>query len=240
MVQRPAGGAQVSVNPLGPQFVPNSTQGLEDNAVRSIIAVLLLLGSVAMAKADVLTAVTQRDHQTLSALLEAGSNPDQRNGEGQTALLVAVWENDVAAARLLLAAGADVNAKDSINDSPFLLAGARGRLDILKLILEHGPDLEARNRFGGTALIPAAERGHLETVQVLLAAGVDPNHINNLGWTALMEAVILGDGSEVYQRIVTALLEGGSDPAIPDGNGVTAHEHATERGYDAIAALLTP
>ena len=137
-----------------------------------------------------------------------------------------------------LAAGADVDAKDSISDSPFLLAGARGRLEILRLILEHGPDLKSRNRFGGTALIPAAERGHLETVQLLLAAGVDPNHINDLGWTALMEAVILGDGSEIYREIIVALLEGGADPAIPDGGGISPYEHATRLGYEAIARLL--
>lgn len=206
--------------------------------MRYILAMLLLLGSITMAKADVLDAVTQRDSQALARLLQAGEAPDQRNAEGQTALLVAVWNNDIASARLLLEAGADVNAKDRISDSPFLLAGARGRLDILRLILDHGPDLKSLNRFGGTALIPAAERGHLETVEALLKAGVDPNHVNNLGWTALMEAVILGDGTETYQRIVTALLDGGADPAIPDGNGVTAHEHATERGYSAIAALL--
>lgn len=68
---------------------------------------------------------------------------------------------------------------------------------------------------------------------------IDVDHVNDLGWTALLEAVILGRGTEPWQRIVRILLGAGADPGIPDGDGVTALEHARARGFDEIAALLS-
>jgi ankyrin repeat protein len=67
---------------------------------------------------------------------------------------------------------------------------------------------------------------------------VDLNHVNDLGWTALLEAVILGDGGPDHQEIVRILLGAGADPAIADHDGVTALQHARQRGYRQIARLL--
>ena len=54
----------------------------------------------------------------------------------------------------------------------------------------------------------------------------------------LVEAVILGDGGPAHLRIVRMLLDAGADPAIADRDGVTPLEHARERGYDEMAAML--
>ena len=175
---------------------------------------------------------------TVERLLRDGADIEQRDWRGRTALLAATHGNQVETARMLISAGADVNAKDAIDDSPYLYAGARGHLEILELTLAHGADLRSTNRYGGTALIPAAERGHVETVQRLIEAGVDVDHVNRLGWTALLEAVILGDGGERHQAIVRLLLDAGANPAIGDREGVTPLQHARQRDYTAIEALL--
>jgi ankyrin repeat protein len=75
-------------------------------------------------------------------------------------------------------------------------------------------------------------------VDRVVRTGIDVNHVNDLGWTALLEAVILGRGTAPWQRIVEILLEAGADPSIPDGDGVTALEHARQRGFDEIVATL--
>lgn len=131
-----------------------------------------------------------------------------------------------------------MNAKDAINDSPYLYAGARGHLEILKLTLAHGADLKSTNRYGGTALIPASERGHVETVRTLIAAGVNVDHVNKLHWTALLEAVILGDGGERHVEIVRQLIDAGADVNLADKDGVTPLQHARQRGFAPMVALL--
>lgn len=187
---------------------------------------------------ELLSAAAAGDAGAVQAALDAGADVEARGAEGMTALLAATKANHVAAARTLIEAGADVNAKDDIQDSAYLYAGARGHDEILLLTLEHGADLSSTNRFGGTALIPASERGLLSTVEILLEAGVDPNHVNNLNWTALHEAIVLGDGSSTYVEVVRALIDGGADTAIPDGDGVLPVDLAASRGYDAIVAEL--
>jgi hypothetical protein len=194
--------------------------------------------SVTEATRDLLSAAGAGDAAAITAALEAGADIEARGEGGMTALVTATKANHIDAARALIEAGADVNAKDDIQDSAYLYAGARGHDEILRLTLDNGADLTSTNRFGGTALIPASERGLLVTVQILLEAGVDPNHVNDLRWTALHEAIVLGDGSAVYVDVVRALIDGGADVTIRDGDGTLPRELATSRGFDAIAAEL--
>ena len=109
---------------------------------------------------------------------------------------------------------------------------------MLREVLRAGPNLGATNRYGGIAIIPASDRGHVDLVRALLETEIDVNHVNNLGWTALLEAVILGDGGEAHTEIVRMLVEAGADTSIADRDGVTALEHARERGYREIVRLL--
>jgi len=187
---------------------------------------------------DLFDAALSDDADAVRAALDAGADIGARGDGGMTALVAATKANHVEAARVLIEAGADVNAQDDIQDSAYLYAGARGHDEILQLTLENGADLASTNRFGGTALIPASERGLLSTIGILLEAGVDPNHINNLNWTALHEAIVLGDGSDTYVEVVRALLDGGADITIRDGDGVLPRDLAAARGYDDIVALL--
>jgi uncharacterized protein len=112
-------------------------------------------------------------------------------------------------------------------------------LDIVKLTTKAGADPRITNRYGGTALIPAAERGHVEVVNYLLEnTSVDVNHINRFGWTALLEAIVLSDGGARHQEFVAALIRHGADVNLPDRSGRTPLDHARERGYGRIQALL--
>ncbi|WP_433941981.1 ankyrin repeat domain-containing protein [Paenibacillus lautus] len=181
----------------------------------------------------------QGNTEQVRQLLQSGANIDATDDQGRTAVMAATYRNHVDTVDALIQAGADINIRDHQLNNVFLYAGAEGMLDILRLAIDADADVTLTNRFGGTALIPASDRGHVEIVQELLTrTSVDVNHINNLNWTALLEAVILGDGSENYQRIVKLLLDHGADPELPDGNGVTPLQHARERGYKEIERIL--
>lgn len=194
--------------------------------------------SMTTATRDLLDAAVSGDADAVRSALDAGADIEARGSGGMTALVAATKQNHADVARVLIEAGADVNAKDDIQDSAYLYAGARGHDEILRLALHNGADLASTNRFGGTALIPASERGLLATVRILLEAGVDPNHVNDLHWTALHEAIVLGDGSQKYVDVVRALIEGGADVSLRDGDGVLPRDLAAQRGYDAIVAEI--
>lgn len=214
---------------------------MDRRLVLAALAAALVTSAAAQAPgrdAQLIRAAEAGDAAQVRTLLAQGANPKARDARGRTALLAATQGNRVAAARLLIEAGADVNAQDDIRDSPYLLAGARGHLEILRMTLNAGADLKSTNRYGGTALIPACHYGHVETVRELLKTKIDVDHVNNLGWTALAEAVILGDGGAAHTEIVRLLVAAKANPNIADRQGVTPLQHARERRYREIAAVL--
>lgn len=174
------------------------------------------------------------------AALADGADLEARDDRDRTALLLAVTGDHVDVARLLVARGADVNAVDDQRDTPFLVTGVTGSVEMLDALLPGRPDTALTNRYGGVSVIPASERGHAEYVEAVLErTDIDVNHVNDLGWTALLEAVILGDGGRRHQEVVRILLANGADPAIADRDGVTALQHARDRGFTELVALLS-
>jgi hypothetical protein len=209
----------------------------------AIVALWLAVGHALAGTASdqaLLAAATRNDAVGVKAALDAGAAIDASDDHGQTALLFAVQHGDADLARHLIGRGADINAEAANHDTPWLLAGALGRTEILAAMLDTGKvDYPIRNRYGGNALIPACERGHVETVRLLLERSrIDVDHVNDLGWTALLEAVILSDGGPAHIEIVRILLAAGADPNIADKDGASPLQHAHDRRYDAIAAMI--
>jgi ankyrin repeat protein len=196
------------------------------------------VGSPALT-ASLLQAAERGDAAKVRDLLKAGFDPDAADGRGRTALTMAAIGDHIAVARLLVEAGADPDRQDDNRNNALLVSGETGSVEMLRVILRAKPDLTRTNRFGGTALIPAADRGHVAYVREILKTKIDVDHVNNLGWTALLEAVILGDGGAKHQEIVRLLVEARANVNLPDRDGVTPLQHARERGYEAIARILS-
>ena len=196
------------------------------------------LPSTAMSD-QLIQAAADGDTASVVALLEGGADVDWQGDDGRTAVMAATVGNHVDTVRALIDAEANVDIRDARLDNPFLYAGAEGLLDILRLTIEAGADPSLTNRFGGTALIPASERGHVEVVRELLTnSDVDVDHVNNLGWTALLEAIVLSNGDERHQQVVQLLVDHAADITIGDKDGVTALEHAHQRGFTEIERIL--
>jgi ankyrin repeat protein len=190
------------------------------------------------AESRLLRAAEEGDATAAVLAIRAGASLETRDERGRTPLLIAVTNDRLAVARLLVYLGADPDALDGQHDTPWLVTGVTGSVDMVEVLLPANPDLTIRNRFGGTSLIPASERGHVAYVRRVVRTDIDVNHVNNLGWTALLEAVILGDGSERYQQLVTILLDADADASITDRQGVTALKHAEQRGQREVARIL--
>jgi len=195
---------------------------------------------VSAADRDLLAAAGRGDLPGVRAALAAGGDVGVADATGATALVLAAYGNHVDVATALVGAGADVNHQDRSRQSAYLIATSEIGDDprLLDVMLAHGADVAALDSFDGTGLIRAAHRGYPLVVDRLLAAGIDVDHVNNLGWTALLEAVILGDGGPDHQKVVSALVAAGADRTVEDRNGLTALEHARERGQTEVVRLL--
>ncbi|MNU06006.1 Ankyrin repeat protein [compost metagenome] len=53
-----------------------------------------------------------------------------------------------------------------------------------------------------------------------------------------MEAIVLGQGGPQHVEIVRQLLDAKADVHLADAQGVTPLQHARQRGYAQIEALL--
>jgi hypothetical protein len=69
---------------------------------------------------------------------------------------------------------------------------------------------------------------------------VAANHVKDLGSIALLEAVILDDGSERYQDVVTTLLTAGTDRTLADRGRSPARSVTGTHGHRRHRAELTP
>ncbi|GAA1507206.1 ankyrin repeat domain-containing protein [Nocardioides humi] len=208
------------------------------DGLERILATMTTADLPADPDAALLRAAERGDADAVALALRAGADLEARDAHRRTALLLASTFDRVAVARLLVAMGADPDALDDRHDTPWLVTGVTGSVAMLEALLPANPDLTIRNRYGGLSPIPAGERGHVDYIRRVVETEVDLDHVNDLGWTALLEAIILGDGGEPYREIVRILLDAGVDPAVADRDGVTPLQHAQQRGYDEIAALL--
>ena len=192
-----------------------------------------------MTVSNIINLVQKNDLISVEEALKNGADVNTTDSQKRSLLLLSTIKNQKEMAALLVKYGADVNQQAENLDSPFLYAGATGQTELLKLFLSNGARFDVFNRYNGSALIPACERGHVKTVQLLATTKNYPiDHVNRLGWTALMEAVILGDGSENYQKIVKILKEAGAKMDIPDHDGITPLQHSRSRGFEEIVILL--
>lgn len=187
-----------------------------------------------------LQSAQEGDIDAVRAALADGVNPDVRAADWSTAIMAAAQGGHLDVVKLLATTpGIDINAQNQKCLNPFLYGCITGNLPLVKVMVEAGCELELLTRFGGNGLTPAAEKGHLEVVRYLLEnTGINPNHTNTLGWTALIEAIILNDGSKVFQEVVKELLAHGADPMMTDEYGKLPVELAEEREYTEIVEIL--
>jgi hypothetical protein len=177
--------------------------------------------------------------KSLQDLISQGANLEERDGFGRTPMHVAAFASHEEAVKLLAAAGADVNALENQAYDIVTISAVANDVDMLDMALTAGGNAaNITSPYDGTALIAAAHLGHHEVVNRLITAGAPLDHVNNLDWTALIEVVVLGDGGENHIKSLKALLDGGADRTIGDGNGVTPLQHAKSRGFADMAALL--
>ena len=181
-------------------------------------------------------------NEVVSALLNAGANPNMSTNDKRSPLLVASFYGHKKVVRLLLEAGADPNISNKHGATPLYFASANGHNDVVLVLLQSGANPGIARTSGWTPLMVACENGHLDIVNSLLgineiysaAISVDVNFQNDNGVTALYLASQNG-----YVDIVNVLTLANADPNLANANGMTPLMIACIKNHqDIVLALL--
>jgi uncharacterized protein len=120
-------------------------------------------------------------------LLRSGADPNRRDAEGLTPLMIASGYGQPQMVELLLTAGADVLAIDPRAGVTALhKAALSGNPDVIGLLLDHGAFIDQQSPIlGHTALMDAVVYKHVQAVSILLNRGARTVIRNHWQETAL-------------------------------------------------------
>jgi ankyrin repeat protein len=135
-------------------------------------------------------AALQDQARVVASLLDQGANPDARDPEGRTPLIVAAAFGSHAAAEVLLERGADPRLRDFVGGNSALdYAAMAGQANVARLLLALGADVNGRAPSQGeTALHYAAFYGQRKLIRLLVASGADVDAADNSGVRSLQYA----------------------------------------------------
>jgi ankyrin repeat protein len=207
---------------------------------------------------DLIYATENGDLQMVTMLLQQGADPNVRDREGYTPLMLTT---DPEIIHALIEAGANLNVV-SKNKTTALHENYQ-RPDIVEILLEAGadPNIPSNN----VPLFLALDQDELATVELLLKYGADPNHVYGRGNTALevvlnkkyanidLVKLLIQWGADVNhptrrktyltmvpddEEAIRVLLEAGADPYAIDIEGSTEMNKAISgRHYNKVRLL---
>ncbi len=120
---------------------------------------------------EFIIAASRNNIKKVQNLINAGTNVNAVEKEGNTALIIAAIIGRTDIVKELINAGADLNLKENLVGNTALIAAARfGHLDIVKELIKAGADINAKTISEETALNLAADKGYTEIVKELIKA----------------------------------------------------------------------
>lgn len=175
-------------------------------------------------------AVQLDDTRTVTNLLFRGLDPNVRNEEGLTGLILAARDGALKVADLLLSLNqTQIDARTPQDESALMMACLSGQEQLVKTLIAKGADV---NKTGWTPLHYAATKGHLSIMKLLLekSAYIDSQSPNQT--TPLMMAAFYGTA-----QAVQLLIDEGADIDAKNEQGLSALDFAN-RGNRADAAHI--
>lgn len=166
--------------------------------------------------------ITERPKEVIKAgrlriaesLIEAGADVNQKDDEGNTALLLAVKNGYSSLIDPLLNKNADIEATNNDEMSALKLAICYATASDVDLLVLRGANVNAAGENGYTSLMRAALRNDTDMMNVLIENGACVNAQSSAGDTALLMAAENGNWPAIK-----CLLEKGADKSIKNNNG---------------------
>ncbi|XP_031757370.1 kinase D-interacting substrate of 220 kDa isoform X4 [Xenopus tropicalis] len=184
---------------------------------------------------NLLAYVEEGNIAALKTLLEKCKDVDERNENGQTALMLAAEQGNLEIVQELLRNRANCNLEDVDNWTALISAAKEGHLEIVRELLSYNANLEHRDMGGWTALIWASYKGSIDVVDLLLSKGANPN-ITGLQYSVYPVIWAAGRG---HSDIVKLLLQYGAKVNCSDKFGTTPLIWAARKGHlECVKYLL--
>uniref|UniRef100_UPI00358F82F8 kinase D-interacting substrate of 220 kDa isoform X3 n=1 Tax=Myxine glutinosa TaxID=7769 RepID=UPI00358F82F8 len=177
--------------------------------------------------------IEQNDIDAIVGALENCQNFNERNENGQTALMLAAEQGNLEVVREMLKRGADCNIEDDDNWTALISAAKEGHIDIVRELIDRA-DIEHKEMGGWTALTWVAYKGHTDVACLLLEHNANPNIIGQYSMTPIMWACGRG-----HHDIVELLLQHEAKYNCSDKYGTTPLIWAARKGHlESVRHLL--
>lgn len=207
---------------------PERVKGLLIGSVISLVFIVVIISILGIQwfvsrerETRLVSLIAARDVSRISDQIRIGANPNAKDPNGTTVLIVAAIANDRSLIRLALYHGADPNVVDNSGNAPLHYAT---ETDVIEELLIHGASVTVANDQCWQPIHVASHNGRAKAIRLLVQHGADVNSRVSSGPTPLMLAT---EGLSVEG--VRTLLQLGADPMLRSVAGSNALSVAREK-----------
>jgi len=190
---------------------------------------------ISISPSELVRAVTIRRESLIELCLMDHVDPNGRDSQGRTPLLIATCQQDWKTAQRLIGVGALVDLADKNGLTPMMAVAMHGNLDIFQELLSRSTNLhaEARCKDGSDLLGMALDGGNREIVRSVVERLPPMPQWRSSTRRALQSALISGDKGEIQ-----LLLSKHSAPPTPEGKNVPLLAYAIAGKDSALFSTL--
>jgi ankyrin repeat protein len=196
-----------------------------------LVVVVCFSGAHAGSYEDFFIAVGRDDDRAVARLLERGFDPNARDPQGQTGLILALRDGAPRVAEALWKSPQlDVEARNASDENALMMAALRGQFEWVQRLLARGAKV---HKDGWSPIHYAATGPEVKVVALLLERGA-PLEARSPGKdTPLMMAARYGD-----EASVDLLLARGASAAATNERNLDAVDMARNSGRDYLVERL--
>jgi ankyrin repeat protein len=190
---------------------------------------------ISISSGELVRAVTIGRQSLIDLCLIEHVDPNGRDAEGRTPLLIATSQRDWKTARRLIEAGAAVDLADKEGFTPLMAAAMLGNLEMFRLFLDHSTNLhaEAQCADGRDLLGLALDGGNPEIIRSVAERLPSMPQWTTSTRRALDAALLAGNKDQIR-----LLLSKHATPPTPEGKSVPLLAYAIARNDASLFSIL--
>ena len=190
---------------------------------------------IAISPEELVRAVTIQRDSLINLYLMEHVDPNGRDAQGRTPLLIATSQQDWTTARQLVDAGAQVDLADKNGFIPLMAAAMHGNVAMFELLLARSTNLhaEAQTKDGQDLLGSALDGGNPDIIKVAIGRLPPMQEWTNSTRRALTRSLQAGNKKQIRM-----LLGKHSAPPTPDGRNVPFLAYSIAANNSALFSTL--